>query len=1276
MRKTLFITFLLFNTFTSILFGQEKLNFFIPWENPDVVVIDGVEKMQWKANGIFVNENGTPAYWIELPFPNIYNDYELINPEFMMLPDSWMALISSDMSIPSTIIPEKINFEIQRRTGVGIQLMPIRKNETGQVEILISGTIIYRPEIIKQEEKDIKKSVTNSVLATGSWIKLGIIENGVYKVTYENLLNTGLISGNVPSSSIRLYGNGGRMLPEPNIEWRADDLTENAIQVVDGGDGQWNAGDYFLFYGKAPHEWNFNTTSKKYEYQHHIYSDSTYYFITVQGNNGKRINSRPSLPGTADYITQQSDDYAVINDEKYNLVKSGRRWMGDYMNFNNSYDYQVQLPNIISGSTINFRLQYAARCVSCTSNLITKWNGNSINNLNIPGASPSYTAPYAILSTVSATAIASTPSNTIEVTRQTGQEAWIDFIEFNYRKTLTPGNEQFHFMDSLSIGKNIVRYELTSSVSGIQIWDVSDFINPEQQSFNTVSNQLIFQTDGDTLREFISFSPSSIKTPTLLGLIPNQNLHALTHENPAPELVIITHPAFLSAAQRLADHHLMWDGMKVHTVTIDQVYNEFSSGAQDVTAIRDFIKMYADNHLPGEGPSYALLFGDGSYDFKDYLGRTENNTNFVPAFESLESFDRGGNSYPSDDFFGIIGPNEGITGKIQLGPSQTIDVGIGRIPARTLDEAQGVVDKIVHYATAADCKRDWRNDLLIIADDMEAGWEGSFFSNSESISNQVKNNFPEYNVDKLYLDAFQQVTNAGQRYPEANTYFENRINKGCLLMNYIGHGGESGITSERLLGINDIPEWNNKDAMPAFSTATCTFTRFDNPEFLSAGELILLRKGGGGIALFSTVRAISIVPNFNFKFFNAAFSPLPNGKMPRLGDIIRLAKQPGNDFGEQNILLFGDPAMQLAYPSMRVVTDEINGITADTSVTLPTDTMKASEFITIKGHIENIAGNTVTDFNGTLYITIFDKASQLSTQANDPAAVVFNFELQKNIIFKGKATVSNGFFEVSFIVPLDINYLMGKGKISYYAENGILDAHGYYDNFMVGGSEDNCFSDANGPEIELFLNDTNFIDGGICNNDPTLFIKVKDINGINTVGNGIGHDILAYFNGQTSNAILLNQYYEADLDDYTSGTVRYPLSDLPEGTHYIVVQVWDGCNNFSMDTIRFNVTGEISIINMQGFPNPFNEQTTISFEHNLAGSNINYDIDIIDLQGKIVKNWKKQLIPDGFREISVTWDGRNADGAKQKSGMYIARVTIANEQQEMEWGTCKLILIN
>ena len=532
-----------------------------------------------------------------------------------------------------------------------------------------------------------------------------------------------------------------------------------------------------------------------------------------------------------------------------------------------------------------------------------------------------------------------------------------------------------------------------------------------------------------------------------------------------------------------------------------------------------------------EIPRYLLLFGDGSYDNKS---NDINNTNFILTYQSENSINPA-YSFVTDDFFGLLDDNEG-------GATGLLDVGIGRFPVKSVEEAQSMIDKVLNY-TNVNTMGDWRNSLCFIADDED---NNIHMKNANALTTLIDTTYPEYIIEKIFLDAYPQIsTPNGERYPEVNTAINNKINKGTLIINYIGHGNELKLAHENILGINDIASWENMDKLPLFITATCEFSRFDDigrnssgeiTQPTSAGEHILLNQNGGGIALLSTTRLVYSDLNFilNQNFYKYVFQ---RDKNYRLGDVLRLTKIiSGASHNKRNFTLLGDPALQLAYPKNIIITDSING----KNISVNIDTLKALSQVKISGYIEASNGIRLNDFNGTISPVVFDKVTTLSTLSNDGTPKM-NFDVQNNILYKGKASVTNGNFSFTFIIPKDISYNLGFGKISYYAHNNNYDAHGYCKNILIGGSADSLITDNRGPSINLYMNNKNFVFGGITDENPILLAFVKDGYGINTVGSGIGHDITAILDNNPSNLIVLNDYYESDINSYRSGKIEYQL---------------------------------------------------------------------------------------------------------------------------------------
>jgi hypothetical protein len=462
-------------------------------------------------------------------------------------------------------------------------------------------------------------------------------------------------------------------------------------------------------------------------------------------------------------------------------------------------------------------------------------------------------------------------------------------------------------------------------------------------------------------------------------------------------------------------------------------------------------------------------------------------------------------------------------------------------------------------------------------------------------------------------------------------------------------------------------------------TATCEFSRFDNPDFTSAGEYVILNPTGGGIALFTTVRLTfsSANANLNRNIMDTIFSK-PNGVHLRLGDIFRIGKNApttGSSFNNRSFALLGDPAMMLAFPDYNVETTSINVNGAIT----PTDTLSALDLVTVQGKITDNNGNIQTNFNGVVIPTVYDKAVTYYTLGNDDSSPVMPFNLQKNVVFRGPATVVNGLFTFSFVVPQDIQFNFGNGKISYYARNGVNidDAHGNNKNIIIGGFSKNPISDNTGPEIKLYMNNQQFVTGGMTDENPTFLAFVEDEIGINTVGTGIGHDITAIIDGNSSQPIILNDYYKADQDNFRKGSISYPFSDLEPGPHTITFKVWDVANNSSTASLDFVVVKaeELSLSHVLNYPNPFTTHTEFYYEYNQPGVPVDVDINIFTISGKLVKSLNANQVSNGFRSEPIVWNGLDDFGDRIGRGIYMYRLRVKTPDGKSAEKIEKLVIL-
>lgn len=1114
---------------------------------------------------------------------------------------------------------------------------------------------------------------SNSVLATGTWSKIAIKDHGIYKIDVPFLSSLGFNVSNISSGSIRLFGNGGAMLSEANAEIPIDDLAENAIMVVDGGDGVFNGADYFLFYASGPNKWIKDSLNKKFIHQKNIYSDSAYYFITI-GGAGKRILAQQNIPAPTGSVNSFNE--RIFHElDTINLLSSGKEWFGeefaDAPGKTLSRSFTVNIPNLVTSLPVTFISNCVARSINAASRFDVRVNNQIIQQINVPSTGPGFYDLFAQQAQVSSDLLFSQEALQINYTYVPGSfnsQGWLNFFEINARRNLVlPNTGQLSFRDWNSVGNNNPEYIISNVTSNTQVWEITDPLSPAKMQGNISGNEFRFVNDAIRLRDYIAFNSSNALLPVNAGRIQNQDLH----NSQQMDYLIVTNNLLSSEAERLAAFHRQKNSLKVVVITIDKIFNEFSSGSQDPVAVRDLVKMYFDKAGSNivNRPKYLLLFGDASFDIKN---RIVNNTNLVPAYQNQISLDPL-STYTSDDFFGFLDDNEDINSGLVI---NLLDIGIGRIPAKNITEAKNCVDKVIAYY-AKESFGAWRNIVSFIADDED---NNLHLQDAELITGTVSSN-PVFNIQKIYLDAFQQQSgSAGSRYPAVNETINNRIETGTLILNFIGHGGAARLAEEVILDQPMINGWNNTNRLPLFVTATCDFAPYDNPFINSIGENILLRPKTGGIAMMTTTRLVFSFSNriMNNNYMQFATQPDANGKYRSLGEAIMEAKNftyqtSGDVINNRKFTLLGDPALTLGFPQFKIRTTKMNSV----DPLIQTDTLSAGEKISIEGEMTDNNGSFLSGFNGTLYPVIFDKLQTITTKANDPGSQQANFQQQLNILFKGKASVTNGKFSFSFKVPKDINYQYGQGKISYYAEDGIIEGGDFFEEFIIGGSLSTVDSDKDGPEIKAWLNDEKFVNGSIVNQKPLLVIKLIDTSGINTSGAGIGHDITAILDNNIELLFNLNNYYEADLDKYGQGYVRFQLPDLEPGFHSIKIKAWDVLNNSSEYILDFLVTSddELVISRVLNYPNPFTTKTQFWFEHNKPGQELLVQIHIFSLSGKLVKKLEKTINTPGNRSTEVEWDGRDDFGEKIGRGVYIYRIKVFSSGSKTKTITEKLVIL-
>ena len=1254
------------------LWGQVKMSY------PILLRWNGVTAQRFASDTLLLMDLESGVY--EDAMPVLYQSFPIYDDAVKV------ELECSDVKVAALTEPEmKVacgfdcgnDFEITANTLrsrdealLSVRIVPLRKHGT-QYEKLLSVTLLVTLMPDFDAQKTNPTYANRSAMASGEWYKIGLSETGIYKLTATDLTELGIDVAHVDPRQIRIYHNGGGVLPEKNVVARPDDLVEVPIYVAGESDGRFDNNDYILFYGRGPVCWKLETDRVAYTHEQNPYDDYAYAFVVVGLGQGKRIDEANQPSSNANVIVEQFLDYQVHERDQFNLNKTGRTYFGDKMDLNSTQSFDFTFPNMVTTLPAAVKTALAGRNFKPANFEVLVDNVHKAT-YPITVTTSSTQDPYA--NEVGGWVSAQPSGETMRVTLKhdalganSASEGYVDYVLVNaWRRLVFTGGQMLFRNPDASITYKTYEFRLAGATQQTQVWDVSDPRNPAVVKGQLNGTTFSFKAAANRENEYVAHNGSSYHSAKAIGKVENQNLHGIRDV----DFVILTYDGFMEQAERLkALHNRIDPDLNVLVTTPELIYNEFSCGAKDVTAIRDFCRMLYHDSNPGRKLKYLLLLGDCSYDYKNRDGVVD----FVPSYETVSSLAMK-DTYVSDDYFGFMDETEG-----QLLYSLA-DIGIGRFPVQTLEQATQMVDKIERYVVKdAATMQPWRNTITYFTDD-----ENGFVRNAETLCDMLKNvGGKAAVVDKIYLDAYQQISApGGEIAPEVNAAINSRMEKGTLILHYVGHGGEVQLAEEKILQRKDVDSWRNAPMYPLMITGTCEFSRYDDHERTSLGEYSFLNQYGGMIAMFTTSRVTDGGSNLNFAIgiYNKLFR-INGGEHYRLGDVYRMAKTNGGLF-EKRYVFFGDPALRLVYPKWKVETLSINGrypgfdldsiqINDSTWQSYPVyhDTIGALQPVEIEGVVKDLDGNVASGFNGMVNVIVYDKEAELT--ANN-----INYKLRNSMIFNGKAEAVNGKFKISFIVPRDISYRFGRGLINYYATDYDIDANGSCDEFIIGGFYDDAVEDNEAPDVKLFIDDTLFVNGGITGQNPVLLAFIEDESGINTTGAGIGHDIMATLSGPSKNAYCLNDYFVAELDRPGKGTITYKMQDLADGDYTLTLKVWDIYNNSSTATIEFTVVNNSGMVieNVFNAPNPVTDETHFVFDHNQVGNNIKVDIYIYDIMGRWVNTISETVSGSSTRIAPIRWNGRGAGGENLRNGVYVYRMVVTNDYGETATLVSKLVL--
>ncbi|WP_010664515.1 type IX secretion system sortase PorU [Marinilabilia salmonicolor] len=1177
--------------------------------------------LPFRGSGYYDEESGIPVYTSSFPMPENFNLSGSIIDSVEFFPGKWVSVSKGNYltDITGNDLTNSFSYKIvtiRKKAYLEVEIIPYKQstepNNGWKKLIQYTVKVSFSPKKSAELKAASDRYASNSVLSSGKWVKTGSSRRGIHKISYETLQQWGFTN----PSKVQVFGNGGAMVPINNSEERPDDLPPI---------GTLHTGNALFFYSPGTWNWIYDPGSEMFNFRNHQFSPMAFFFLSEVSGTVRTPEQQQSPAGTTTATTQSYDALYFHALENENILNSGNQWLGEKFNSTiaMSRNFEVEIPNLITGEEALFHTQVAGR--SNSSQAFDIQIGESaeqtvyINTVSLSD----YLGYYLRLATGNHTFLPESSKFNINYTysnASTTSIGWLDYFIINGRGHLSMENGSFDFRDqSVVIPGGIVNYEIAQASGSDLVWNISNPLVPLQMETEIENGTLHFTARADEIKEYVAFNPSqNFPQPEFIGNVENQNLHATT---PA-EMVIVAPPEFMGQAGRLANLHKQHSELTVTIANRDQIYNEFSWGHPDPGAIRAFLKMLYDRAGDNVAisPKLLLLFGDGTYD-----NRHLNNTPAapLPTYQSDNSIYQT-STFVTDDFFGFLDDDEGDDLR-----NDRLDIGIGRFPVTSIEQAVTAVDKSEAYLQNQDNGK-WKTKLTFVGDD---GDYNIHVRDADRLTQKISANHKQFDLNKIYFDAFPMTTGAvGKEFPEAKTRTMQAITEGTLIFNYTGHGSENNLAHEKLITRTDIKNWNNKSRLPLFITATCEFSRFDNHNHTSAGEEVFLHPNGGGIALLSTTRIVYSSLNFtlNNAFYNHAFEKDENGLPLRFGEMMRRTKlESGANTNKLNFTLLGDPALRLIYPANEVATASLNNI----EVFDQPDTLRALTKNRITGIIKNTDGEHINNFSGNVSVTVYDKAVNtrtLGNGGNEP----FEFKEFSNILFKGEATVTNGNFSLEFVIPKDIRYNFDNGRISYYAisDDG-TEAAGAFSDVVIGGISENPDADNQGPQVNLYLNHPGFASGQTTGSRPILYAEIFDESGINTSGIGIGHNITLIIDEDTNNPLVLNDAFTADTDQYQKGTLQFQLPLLENGTHNLTLKVWDNYNNSSTATLSFNVNPShgMNIRNFSVWPNPVapGQEVYLNMQTDVPNALLKATIQFIDSGGKVTGTVEDEIISTG-----------------------------------------------
>ena len=1085
-----------------------------------------------------------------------------------------------------------------------------------------------------------------SVLADGHWVKIRVSESGVCRMSFSELRSAGL-----EPSQVRVFGYGGAQKEQDFSKPNIDDLPQVPVYVGE---------DYILFYVQGPISWTYN--GSRFAHTRNTYSDFGYYLLSDDAGDMLLFPEAEAVSGSPTDVTYYSY-YQVQDEDSVNLIDrtgvsgGGRTFYGEQFAAGQTRTFTFSTP-YANGDNSSVYIDMAANAAT-TSTVKAKLNNTSSKSIYISSIPDHYT--FGVAGTISMNGASEEQNQRVTiqfVNSNASALAWLNYIEITTPSELVMTGSYMGIRSLVNRNTtNPVRFLLRNTTASTQIWDVTDLAAIQRMPTTMVDDQLAWVgTQADGVHEYIAVNTDGTKfvQAEVVGEVKNQNLHALSNI----DYIIICPEGYEDVSEDLAKAHEAKQAITYAIVTDQQVYNEFSSGTPDATAYRWLMKMLYDRAKNGIGqqPRWLLLMGHGTFDNRKLLRNS--GTSLLLTYQSKNSVNEI-KAYATDDYFAYLDDNEGA-----IDTQGRMDIGVGRLPVESLDEARTTVDKLIQYIRNEQTGK-WKNQLVYLADD---GENGTHTETAEKSAELVRIKNPDFIVHKIFLDAYPQEVNAsGESYPLAKNRVLNLLKNGVLFFDYSGHGGYNAITNESILNLKDIAGMTNKN-QAFWLFATCNFAQCDAGK-RSAAETAVLNPKGGAIGILAATRTVyaSQNTNLNRSVCDTLFghSDVFHYDMT-LGEAISIGKNLlGSDENKLAYVLLGDPCMRLNYPTDYHV-----------ETLTEMDTLNALSVQHVEGRIIDEDLNTVSDFNGKVDITIYDKMQSIPTRDNDnvggdPRVIAYND--YPNTIFSGATDVKEGLFNYTFMVPKDIRYNFDNGRIVYYAVTAdsleTAEAVGHFEQFIIGGTGSTVAIDTIGPEMEIYLNSPAFRNGDKTYATPRFFANLYDENGINTAGAGIGHDLMLIIDDDPKMIYSLNEYFTAANNSYQAGQVSYLMEELANGPHSLTFRAWDLLNNSTTKSLNFIVEAGLdpSNYNVTTYPNPVQQSGVVHLivNYDQPDELIETEIYLYNTAGQMVYS-HKQDNPDAV-SINLSSLGLN-------TGVYIYSVKIKSASSKYSTTSGKIIV--